>query len=254
MALSSHPEPVVTVTALATLLAVAAGRGWGSVWVALAVLAGQLFVGWSNDYLDRPLDAGREDKPVAKGDVAPRTVAAGALVALVAAVPLSLASGVAAAAVHFIGIGSASAYNLGLKRSAFSPLPYLVSFALVPAFVTLGLAHSHWPPAWATAAAALLGVGGHFAQSRPDVARDRSLHVLGAPALVGERGSAIAAAVLLAAAAAVVAWGTGSALPLVALVPAAGVAVAPARPAYLLTLVTAGVAVSALLLNGSSLR
>jgi len=40
---------VVAVTVIATALAVAVGRGWGSVWVALAVLTGQLSVGWSND-------------------------------------------------------------------------------------------------------------------------------------------------------------------------------------------------------------
>jgi heme O synthase-like polyprenyltransferase len=57
--------------------------------VVLAVLAGQLFVGWSNDYLDRRLDAeaGREDKPLARGELEPRTVAIAAAVALVAVIP-----------------------------------------------------------------------------------------------------------------------------------------------------------------------
>ena len=233
-----------------------AGRGLGTAWVALAVLAGQLFIGWSNDYLDRGLDAGaaRGDKPVARGDVSPRDVGVAAVVAMIAAVPLSFASGVAAALVHLVALGSASAYNLGLKKTALSPLPYAVSFGLLPAFVTLGLSQPHWPPAWASAAAALIGLGGHFAQSRPDVARDRRQGVMGLPALAGERASGIAAAALLAAAAAVIAAGTRNPAPLLAAVPAAGVAFARPAPAFRLTLVTAAVAVVAFLLNGSSLR
>ena len=50
LARCSHPEPVVMVTAVCGVLAILAGRAWGTVWVVLAVLAGQLFVGWTNDY------------------------------------------------------------------------------------------------------------------------------------------------------------------------------------------------------------
>ena len=226
-------------TGVTGLLALVAGRGPGTVWVVLAVLAGQLFVGWSNDYLDRDRDAGRADKPVARGQVAPDTVRAAAIAALVAAVPLSLASGVAATLVHLVAIASASAYNLGLKATLFSAVPYAVSFGLVPAFVTLGLAQSHWPPAWVLAAAALIGIAGHFAQARPDVARDRVQRIKGLPQLAGDRGAAIAAAFFLAAAAALIAVATRNPLPLIALVPAAGVALTPPRIAFLLTLATA---------------
>src|ERR1051326_7865450 len=52
----SHPGPVVLVTAVCGALALFAGRRWGTVWVVLAVLAGQLFVGWTNDYIDRARD------------------------------------------------------------------------------------------------------------------------------------------------------------------------------------------------------
>jgi len=65
----SHPEPVFAITAAVGVLALSAGRGWGTVWAVTAVLAGQLFVGWTNDYLDRDLDrrSGRTDKPLASG-------------------------------------------------------------------------------------------------------------------------------------------------------------------------------------------
>lgn len=223
----------------------------------LAVLAGQLFVGWSNDYLDRGLDseAERDDKPVAKGEIDPRVVGAAALAALVAAIPLSLASGVAATAVHAVGIASATAYNLRLKRTIFSAVPYALSFSLVPAFVTLGLHPSHWPPLWVMAVAGLIGVGGHFAQARPDVNRDRTQGVLGLPQAVGERASGILAATFLAAGAGVIAVATGNALPLIALLPAAGAAVTNPKTAFLLTLLAAGVATVAFLaVAGAALR
>ena len=223
------------------MLALGAGRGAGTAWVVLAALAGQLFVGWSNDYLDRARDraAGRKDKPVAAGDIDPRAVGVAAIAALVAAVPLSLASGVAATLVHMVAIASATAYNLGLKATVLSPVPYAVSFALLPAFVTLGLTPSHWPPGWVMAAAAIIGVGGHFAQARPDVEHDRVQRVLGLPQLIGGRASGIVAASSLAAAAILIAVEGGNALPLVALVPAVAVAVTPARLSFVLTLATA---------------
>ena len=63
---ATHPGPVVAVTTIATLLAVAAGKSAGTVvLVAAAVLCGQLCIGWSNDLLDADRDAGvgRTDKP-----------------------------------------------------------------------------------------------------------------------------------------------------------------------------------------------
>jgi 4-hydroxybenzoate polyprenyltransferase len=250
----SHPEPVVVVTALAGALALTAGRGPGTVWVALAILAGQLFVGWSNDYLDRNRDreAGRRDKPIAGDQIAARTVGVASLVALAAAVPLSLMSGIAAAAVHFVGLASAASYNLGLKRTPLSPLPYAFSFALFPAFVTLGLSPPRWPPVWVFVAALLIGVGGHFAQARPDVARDRAQGALGVPQLTGERGSAVLAACLLGAGAVVIAAGAHSLLPLIAIVPLPAVVFARPDAAYRLTLLIAALTVGAFLVNGGS--
>ena len=253
----SHPEPVAMVTSVCGVLALLAGRGWGTAWVVLAVLAGQLFVGWTNDYVDRgrDADANRTDKPLARAEISPRLVATAAVVAGAAAVPLSLASGIAATAVHLVGIGSATAYNVGLKSTVFSVVTYALSFAMVPAFITLGLAHPHWPPAWVTAAASLTGIGGHFAQARPDVEGDRRQRILGLPQLVGDRASGLLAALFLVAGAAVISIGARTFLPLVVVVPAIGVAVAPPAPAFRFTLVTAGVTVVAFVASaGTALR
>lgn len=241
----SHPEPVVLVTAVCGVLAVRAGRGWGSVWVVLAVLAGQLFVGWTNDYLDRARDteAGRADKPLARDELAGDVVRTSAIVAGVAAVLLSLASGIAATAVHIAGIASATAYNLGLKATPFSVACYAVSFAMVPAFITLGLADSHWPPWWVTTAASLAGVGGHFAQARPDVGRDRTQRILGVPQIVGDRWSGLLAAVFMVGAAITIAAGSQNLLPLAVVIPAVGVAFAEPKAAFRFSLATAALLV-----------
>ena len=257
LARCSHPEPVVTVTALCGILAVLAGRGWGTVWVVLAVLAGQLFVGWTNDYVDRKRDAEAErtDKPLAGGEISSRVVVTAAAVAGVAAVPLSLASGFAATVVHLVGIAAATVYNLGLKATVLSVVAYAVSFAMVPAFITLGLANPHWPPAWVTVAASLTGVGGHFAQARPDVERDRRQRVLGLPQLVGDRASGVLAALFLVASASAIAYGARNLLPLVVIVPAIGVALAPPAAAFRFTLLTAAITVVAFVATaGAALR
>ena len=54
-----HLQPTLAVTAITATLAASAGRGAGTLAVAVAVLAGQLSVGWSNDFVDRGRDRAR---------------------------------------------------------------------------------------------------------------------------------------------------------------------------------------------------
>ncbi|WP_440066093.1 UbiA family prenyltransferase [Streptosporangium sp. OZ121] len=186
--LACHPGPTVAVTALVTALAVASGRdAAGCALVAAAVLAGQLSIGWCNDAVDAARDAaaGRTGKPVASGAVGVRTVWVAALSALALCVPLSLASGPAAGAVHLAGVAAAWAYDLGLKATALSWLPYAVGFGSLPGFVTLGLPGHPWPAWWAVTAAALLGCGAHLANVLPDIPADLAGGVRGWPQRLG---------------------------------------------------------------------
>jgi 4-hydroxybenzoate polyprenyltransferase len=266
LARASHFQPVVAVTGIATALAIAVGRGSGSVWVALAVLSGQLSVGWSNDYLDRDRDriAGRSDKPIVTGAVSARTVGIGALVALAACVPLSLASGWRAALVHLGAVAVAWAYNVRLKDSPISPLPYTLAFGSLPIFVTLGLPGHPMPLAWGIAAAALLGTGAHFVNTLPDLADDARTGVRGLPHRLGSRLSLAVAAVLMAAAATIAALAPPDApddaatvLLVVVFVVIARLVVAAVfgreRVAWTFTLLAAGLTVSLFLVQGSSL-
>lgn len=198
-----HPAPALAVTCVGGLLAVSAGRdAAGTMWVTAAVLAGQLSIGWSNDAIDAGRDtaAGREDKPVAAGTVRPRVLGWAAAVALLACVPLSLATGAASGAVHLVAVAFAWSYNLGLKRTVASFVPYAVSFGLLPAVATLGLPGQPWPPAWAMTAAALLGLAGHAANVAPDVEDDLAAGVRGLPQRLGRVGAyRLAAAALVVA-------------------------------------------------------
>ncbi|MFJ3175447.1 UbiA family prenyltransferase [Streptomyces roseus] len=261
-----HPMPAAAVTLLAAVLAASVGRGpSGAALVAAAVGSGQLSVGWCNDRVDlgRDLVTGRQDKPLVRGDVRPAAVTAAALTALLLCVPLSLAGGRLAGCAHLCGVAAAWAYNLRLKSTAASWLPYAVAFGLLPAFVTLGLPGAPWPPWWLTAAAALLGAGAHFANVLPDIEDDLATGVSGLPHRIGARASALVGGLLvLASAAALVVgapgrvpaygWGllaaTAAAVLLGVLRPAA-----PSRIPFLATMAVAGGDVVLLVVRGAGL-
>lgn len=188
--LACHPAPTLLVTAAVCALTVASGRdAAGCVLVALATLTGQLSVGWCNDRVDLVRDraAGRHDKPLVSGGAGPGAVAWAAWLALAACVPLSLASGPAAGGAHLAGVAAAWCYNLGLKRTVVSWVPYALAFGLLPAFVSLGLPARPWPPAWAMAAGAALGVAAHCANVLPDIEADLAAGVRGLPQRLGPR-------------------------------------------------------------------
>ncbi|WP_406313905.1 UbiA family prenyltransferase [Streptosporangium sp. NBC_01639] len=188
LARACHPGPTAAVTVMVTALAVASGRAVaGCVLVAAAVLAGQLSIGWCNDAVDagRDIEAGRTGKPIADGTVRVRTVWSAAATALVLCVPLSFASGPAAGTVHLVGVAAAWGYDLGLKATALSWLPYAVGFGVLPPFVTLGLPGHPWPAWWAVLAAVLLGCGAHLANVLPDIPADLATGVRGWPQRLG---------------------------------------------------------------------
>jgi 4-hydroxybenzoate polyprenyltransferase len=198
---ATHPVPAAAVTVLAG--AVVAARGAGVVGTALATastLAGQLSVGWSNDYLDREEDAaaGRRDKPIPAGRVPPRAVWRAALVAFPVCLGLSVPLGIPEVAVMAAAVGSAWAYNLGLKRTFLSWLPYAVSFGLAPVYIWMA-SRDGLPPGWVVAGAALLGLAGHLTNVLPDIENDLARGARGLPHRLGPRPSLALAAVALGA-------------------------------------------------------
>ena len=269
---SSHPLPALAETAFAGAVAASSGRGVGGAGLVTAtVLTGQLSIGWSNDLIDRARDAaaGRQDKPLALGRVRVRTVAAACALALTCCVPLSFANGWRAGSAHLVAVAGGWAYNLGLKRTLASWLPYAVSFSLLTAFLALGLPDHPAPATWFVVAGALLGVGAHFLNVVPDIADDLAADVRGLPQRLGGRRSAMVGAGLLMGATVAVTVGPGPPVPArawvglaVALVVAgwaAGSARAVGGPGrqprtpFLLAVVTAAIAVALVVARGSEI-
>jgi 4-hydroxybenzoate polyprenyltransferase len=198
---TAHAGPAAAVTVLAALLGLAQGLAVPqAVLLITAVLAGQLSVGWSNDLIDRSRDVAnaRADKPLATGELSVVTVRTACVLSVGACVALSLSLGLSAGLTHLGCVASAWAYNLGLKSTAWSWLPYAVSFGGLTAVVTL--VDGQLPPWWWPVGAALLGVGAHLLNVLPDLADDAATGVHGLPHRLGPRRIApVAAAVLVTA-------------------------------------------------------
>lgn len=261
--LATHPGPAAVVTVLALVFAVGVGLPLGrAVLVTTAVAAGQLSVGWSNDWLDAARDGsvGRPDKPTVTGAVTPRALRTAAFAALAVCVVLSLATGPVAGLLHLAAVGSAWAYNAGLKATVVSWLPYAVSFGLLPAFVVAAAGDGRVVAGWTVAAAALLGVGAHVANVLPDLEDDDATGVRGLPHRLGRRTASVLAPVVLAAGSVVILLGppgtpgpasavlTGVAVALAAGAGAVGLLRTHSRAPFLLSLAVAGVCVAQLVL------
>src|SRR6266542_1999231 len=169
----------------------------------LALLAGllatnQYAAGALNDAIDveRDVDAGRAaDKPIPSGAISRRAVTA-------------LALGPATLGLAAVGLACAWSYDLWLKGTAASVLPFAIALPLVPLF-GYGAA-GRFPPVlwWAWPIGALAAVAVHLADSLPDVESDRAAGVHGLAPRLGVRaaGTLVAAAYLVAGA---IALGSG---------------------------------------------
>lgn len=201
---SSHPGPTLVVTVLASALAVAAGLSSGRLaLLALAVFAGQLSVGISNDAIDARRDrvVGRQDKPVARGDIGVGTAWVAATGCLVVALVLSAVLGGQLLLLHGVALAFAWSYNAGLKSGPLSVVPFMLSFGIFPSFATLAGPQPQVAQLWAWLAGAALGVAVHLTNVLPDLEDDARTGITGLPHRLGVRLSAVfaAAAVLLGA-------------------------------------------------------
>ncbi|MFI7498234.1 UbiA family prenyltransferase [Streptomyces sp. NPDC049687] len=201
---AAHGGPALAVGVIAGLLALRSDlRPLDAAVVTAAVLTGQLTIGWGNDLRDLPRDraVGRTDKPLACGDLPVDWVVRALVVAGLACLVLSALAGWRVALVNVVlGVGAGHAYNLGLKATRWSWVPYACACGTLPSVVTLAGAAPAWAPPWATGTGAALGVGAHLLNTLPDLADDERTGVRGLPHRIGERPSRVLAVVLLSAA------------------------------------------------------
>lgn len=200
LARSTHPGPAIAVTVVATALGTGLGIGPFHVFILfLSFLFNQASVGLSNDWIDADRDrqVGRTDKPVALGLVSKATVRTAAFSTAVLAIILTLPLGIRATVAQAIFIVSAWSYNLWLKNTALSVVPYIVSFGLLPLIVTLSLPTPSGAAPWALGLGALLGIAAHFANVLPDLDDDEKTGIAGLPHRLGLHTSAIVICVVL---------------------------------------------------------
>lgn len=262
---ATHTGPTVAVVTFTVALALAVGLGWRTLLVAAAVLTGQLTIGWVNDVTDADADrrARRTDKPLVRGTVTRAGLLVGIAVALVLTVVLSSLLGWRAGVAQLVGVACGWAYDLGIKRTPASPLPYLVAFALVPtSVVVLALPGDRWPDQVVVVASGLLGASAHFTNAIKDLEADALTGVRGLPQRLGARWSGVASGVLLVAGSALL-LSTGGRLPVAAVVLAAAAALValgyavplvlgrPAQRAFALNVLAVGLLVAAVVTSGS---
>ena len=95
---------------------------------------------------------------------------------------------------------SAYSYDLWLKRTLLSWLPFAVSFGVLPAVATTALPGQPFPPPAIWVAGAALGVAAHLANTVKDTEADARTGVRGFPQAIGPRRSLTLAAALIAVA------------------------------------------------------
>ncbi len=192
-----HPFPtLLNVTATAALSCVAA-RGMPDASLLgrmlLVMLLAQSAIGVANDYCDRALDAAAKPwKPIAAGFIAPRVALAAACALVTAAALVAATLGAGGFALAMLGMACGLAYDVRLKRSVFSAVPYMIAIPVLPLWVwtVLGV----WRDAlwWLLPLGALIGLALHLANTLPDIDADAAHGVRGLAHRLGARGSMIA--------------------------------------------------------------
>lgn len=215
---ASHPRTAFLTAGVLAAGAAMTGRSTNEVGLVFAtVLTGQVLLGWQNDAVDAARDRShdREGKPVAQGVLDKGDLWFAFACGVLLVVPLSIANGLEAGVSHLILLVVAMAANAGLlRRTRFSYLTWMASYAMFPAF----LAYGGWagegtetsPSILMTALAALLGIGVHVLTSLPGLVDDNKDGIrhfplvlalkVGAPKLMllaGVYTAAVAAGILI---------------------------------------------------------
>ena len=198
---ATHFGPTVLVVTISFFLSRMQYQSVDSLRIAIAILAGQCVVGWTNELVDYSLDAsaGRSKKPLVGGLVTTNQLRIAISIALFIALLLSLISplGVIGTLVHALLLLSATMYNLYLKKTVFSVLPYVISFGGLPWAVYLSAGKN--PPIWLVLGFIFFSSSFHFLNVLKDLETDVAQGVLGLPQQVGRTASLLIASLLFIA-------------------------------------------------------
>jgi 4-hydroxybenzoate polyprenyltransferase len=189
-----HPFPVAMNAVAACAFAALAVRGWPGaraiLLIAAAIIGSQATVGVVNDLRDRDLDAiAKPSKPLVAGRVTVRGASLLGCIALLVALVCGAALGVRSL-LFVIGMTAAGLiYDLWLKRTAVSFLPYIFGLPLLPLWAWTCVRDAP-PRLWLTyPLGILIGFGLHLANALPDAGRDAAGGVRGVVQVVGTRAA-----------------------------------------------------------------
>jgi 4-hydroxybenzoate polyprenyltransferase len=197
-----HPFPSLLDAAAAGALALLAGGSLATASVlALSMLAVQFAIGTVNDLADAPWDSvGRPRKPVPAGSVTRREARIVAVAAGSVGLALAATRGPVTLAIAVLGLGVGLAYDLALKPTPLSWLPYAVGIPLVPLFAWTGAAGSVPPAVLALSLLAVpAGAAIAVANALADLEDDRRAGARTVATALGAERAWRAAAVLLGA-------------------------------------------------------
>lgn len=194
----AHPLPTALNALVAAGLTLVAGGGADHAALAAITMLGiHTSIGALNDLLDRHSDIGRAEKPLATGEVEART--ARTVIATSAAVGLGAASLLGPVSLQIAAAGAALGYlyNVLLKRTLASFVPFAVGVSLIPLFAWSAAGREPSQEILLLCIAAIPGGSALALQNAlADFRRDQETGVRGLVVRTGERFARVAAAAL----------------------------------------------------------
>ncbi|HEY8293371.1 MAG TPA: UbiA family prenyltransferase [Thermomicrobiales bacterium] len=189
-----HPFPVGMNAVAAVAFALLAAHGKTGtralLLIAAAIIGSQATVGIVNDLRDRDLDAvAKPAKPLVSGRVTVRGAACVGMVMLAVALVAGAALGRLSLLFVIAMTAAGLVYDLWLKRTAVSFLPYIFGLPILPIWAWICVRDAP-PRLWLTyPLGVLVGFGLHLANALPDAERDHIGGVRGVVQVVGTRAA-----------------------------------------------------------------
>lgn len=152
------------------------------------IAASQVAVGALNDFIDRADDAvAQPEKPIPSGLASARVALEMVAIGVVLCCGFALSFGLGSLAIAAVGLGSGLAYDLRLKRTLFSPVPYMVSFLSLLSWIWLVAGVLTWKIVFVYPFGVFLLLAAHLANALPDVDTDAALRQRGLAVVLGPR-------------------------------------------------------------------
>ena len=160
----------------------------GTIFV--TVLMTQLSIGALNDWADRRADGlAHRAKPLVIGHASPKLALGLAIVFALCALPGALMFGTTAAVVLAVGLAAGFAYDLVLKPTPLSVVPFAVAFPMLPSWVAVIAGFRLSQLSSLMIAGAFLAAAIHLGDSLPDLEMDARSGIRSLGVLLGRSGS-----------------------------------------------------------------